>query len=84
MAGPIYSYPLTNAPDDYARLLIQPTGITTPYQSVTIQYFRADPTGPTVARPASPIAGQRYFDTDLGQPVWYSGSAWVNAAGAAV
>jgi hypothetical protein len=39
--------------------------------------------GPTADRPVSPITFQSYFDTTLGLPVWYTGSAWVNAAGVA-
>lgn len=35
--------------------------------------------GPTGARPASPATGLLYFDTTLNQPVWWSGSAWVDA-----
>lgn len=41
----------------------------------------ADSTGNTAARP-SPISGRRYFDTDLGIPIWGTGAAWVNALGA--
>ena len=33
--------------------------------------------GPTVDRPAAPIVGQTYFDTDIGQPVTWDGAAWV-------
>jgi len=41
-------------------------------------------TGSTANRPGSPSAGQRYFDTDLGQPIWYDGAGWVDATGSAV
>lgn len=41
-------------------------------------------TGATGSRPGSPSAGAVYFDTTLGQPIWYSGSNWVNAAGVVV
>ncbi|OYR68159.1 hypothetical protein [Halorubrum ezzemoulense] len=37
--------------------------------------------GPTTERPSSPVTGQRYFDTDLGQPIWFDGSDWVDAQG---
>lgn len=40
--------------------------------------------GTTANRPASPVAGQRYFDTDLGRPIWFDGTGWVDAAGTAV
>ena len=32
-------------------------------------------------KPTSPNIGQQYFATDLGYPVWYNGTAWVNASG---
>lgn len=28
------------------------------------------------------VIGQMYFDTDLGRPVWWDGSAWVDSGGA--
>ena len=37
--------------------------------------------GATASRPESPKAGQVYFDTDLGKPVFYTGSKWVDATG---
>jgi hypothetical protein len=39
--------------------------------------------GPTVERPVKGLyIGKRYFDTTLGQPIWWNGSAWVDATGA--
>lgn len=38
----------------------------------------------TANRPGSPVVGQRFFDTDLGQPIWYDGSNWVDATGSTV
>lgn len=38
----------------------------------------ADVTG---NRPGSPVTGQMFFDTTLGQPVWYDGAGWVDATG---
>lgn len=35
-------------------------------------------------RPDDPATGQRFFDTELGQPVWYDGEQWVDASGDAV
>lgn len=40
--------------------------------------------GATGARPGSPVAGQTFFDTTLGKPIWYSGANWVDATGATV
>ena len=41
-------------------------------------------TDTTANRPASPVTGQRFFDTDLGQPIWYDGTGWVDAQGNAI
>ena len=40
--------------------------------------------GNTASRPATPVAGTRYFDTDLTKPIWFSGSSWVDALGTVV
>ena len=41
--------------------------------------------GATADRPAASLyTGQYYFDTDLGIPIWYNGSDWVDAAGTVV
>lgn len=37
-----------------------------------------------VTRPASPVVGQIFFDTNLGKPIFYNGSAWIDAAGTVV
>lgn len=37
--------------------------------------------GATGERPGSPPVGSTWFDTTLGQPVWWDGSAWVDALG---
>lgn len=39
--------------------------------------------GRTVARPPGEDlpAGWHYFDTDLGKPVWWDGTGWVDALG---
>lgn len=42
------------------------------------------PNSTTGGRPGSPTTGQPDFDTTLGIPIWWSGSAWVNAAGVSV
>jgi hypothetical protein len=36
------------------------------------------------SRPSNPVEGQRFFDTDLGQPIWYDGTDWVDATGSTV
>ena len=39
--------------------------------------------GVTGGRPSAPLAGQMFFDTTKGFPVWWTGSAWVNSVGVA-
>jgi hypothetical protein len=41
--------------------------------------------GTTANRPTQSLqVGQFYFDTTLGYPIWYDGTDWVDATGAAV
>jgi hypothetical protein len=41
--------------------------------------------GITADRPIQNIAvGQFYFDTDLGYPIWYNGTNWVDSTGGTV
>lgn len=35
------------------------------------------PTGITSERPTQPLTGQKFFDTEAGRLVWWTGSAWV-------
>lgn len=35
-------------------------------------------------RPPSPSAGQQFYDKNINKPIWYTGSAWVDATGNAV
>jgi small nuclear ribonucleoprotein (snRNP)-like protein len=37
--------------------------------------------GNTASRPTTNYVGRRYFDTTLGKPVWWNGSAWKDATG---
>ncbi len=37
--------------------------------------------GITADRPLAPATGAEYFDTTLGQPIWWDGMAWVDATG---
>lgn len=48
-------------------------------QVVNRKYVTAN--GTTANRPPSPVTGQYFFDSTLGKPIWYSGSAWVLATG---
>ena len=36
--------------------------------------------GATTNRPAAPVAGQMYYDTDLNAPVFYNGTEWKSMA----
>lgn len=36
------------------------------------------------SRPNSPYVGQWFFDTNLGYPIWWNGTDWVDATGTAV
>lgn len=51
-------------------------------QVITIVYTYVFLGGPTANRPTSPTSYSIYFDTTLGFPVWWTGTAWVDAAGA--
>ncbi|MFW6122251.1 MAG: hypothetical protein ACOC80_15315 [Petrotogales bacterium] len=35
-------------------------------------------------KPSSPSTGEMFFDTDLGQPIWYDGTDWVDAEGSTI
>jgi hypothetical protein len=38
--------------------------------------------GTSANRPVEPLLiGQTYFDTTLGQPIWWNGNYWINAIG---
>lgn len=40
------------------------------------------PSGETASRPIERLqVGQYYFDTDVGLPIWWNGSDWIDAAG---
>lgn len=40
--------------------------------------------GTTAQRPSNPKMYHPYFDTDLGKPIWWSGSKWVDSNGVEV
>jgi hypothetical protein len=37
--------------------------------------------GPTEGRPAEPELGFDYFDSDIGKPIWWNGTDWIDASG---
>ena len=52
-------------------------------QQASIVQLQTLSKGTTIVRPVSPAAGTQYFDTTLNKPVWWSGTAWLNAEGVA-
>jgi hypothetical protein len=55
---------------------------TSPEALVPLRFVTAN--GTTANRPTQGITGQTYFDTDLGYPIWFNGTNWVNATGQVV
>lgn len=53
-------------------------------QTLYRQQQAAVRSGGTSERPSNVQTGFMYFDTTLGKPIWYSGSAWVDAVGTSV
>lgn len=53
---------------------------------VSISFFFSQivvfPYGTTAQRPISPAIAQPYYDTDLGYPILWNGSNWINFSGA--
>lgn len=45
---------------------------------------QAKPTGTTAQRPTVRPTGYEFFDSTLGLPIWWNGSAWINASGGVV
>lgn len=82
------SYPLngrTLTATDTATGVVSGATADIPLGTLQAMYF---PSGPTASRPAAPLIGSSYFDTDLGLPIWVKATSpavvWVNAAGAQV
>jgi len=54
------------------------------YTQAEVDQAIADATrqgGTTGDRPSEPEDYEMYFDTDLGHPIWYNGTEWVDAEG---
>jgi hypothetical protein len=54
------------------------------YRDAINRLLRDTYSGATAQRPVAPVVAQRYYDTTLGIPIWWNGSAWKNAAGTTV
>jgi hypothetical protein len=88
--GPRWNFALDRSRGDSFRLFnentgkfvyeIDPSNEETNYQGNVVKRLAWD-SGTTVNRPSSPNTGERYFDTDIGKPIWYNGSNWVDAQG---
>ena len=46
--------------------------------------YRGQLTGASDSRPTGIAVGFQYFDTTMNKPIWWNGSAWVDATGATV
>ncbi len=46
---------------------------------IAVDNYGNDLSGTTAQRPTSPYIGSMFFDTTLGQPIWWNGTAWVAA-----
>lgn len=55
------------------------------FRVLWIVTFDVQNSGATADRPTENIyVGKLYFDTDLGIPVWWNGTDWIDATGAVV
>lgn len=66
-----------------AAITVNAKGLTTAAANVTIA-IPAPLFGATGSRPTSHTVGTTFFDTSLGMPIWWNGTAWVNATGTPV
>jgi hypothetical protein len=59
-------------------------GMTIFFRTAFIVIFDMQNSGPTGERPVENMyVGKPYFDVTLGLPIWYDGSQWIDATGAA-
>jgi len=90
---------LTLLPPKAPNLPVAPVDYTQQYQDQILNVLRlyfnqldnfssgltVPPNGTTSQRPTVKLQiGQFFYDTTLGIPIWWSGSAWKNASGTAV
>lgn len=76
-----YNNSFSSVANQYATTLNFGTGTPTFPSSTTLA---ANKGGSTASRPANPFLYQPYFDTNIGFPIWWNGTNWVNATGAIV
>ena len=80
---------LLNSPNSYYQLAhrLSAPGIAIRRYNGTWSSWRFLQTtlaGNTASRPATPVVSEQYFDTTLGHPIWWNGTAWVDATGTTV
>lgn len=78
-----YAYNAATATDGY-YLDVRPAADTIEWAQEWTQEGFTIENDTSTNRPASPVVGRCFFDTTLGQPIWYDGAGWVDAQGAAV
>lgn len=44
-------------------------------------FVRVDAVIAGITRPSAPRVGEEFFDTNVGLPIWWDGSDWIDAAG---
>lgn len=54
------------------------------YVPIAFESYLAKAQGDTASRTAHATTGHMYFDTDLGKPIWFNGSDWVDSTGTVV
>lgn len=81
--GALYKYVGVNSLPVIVELGTDPSSSPSDYQIVV--FGSSNEVGLTSERPTTDItAGTYYFDTDLGIPIWYNGSVWIDATGSSV
>lgn len=71
-------YP-SDVPNNLRTIVATAASNVVPYTDINANAYR---TGATTARPTSIAVGHTFFDTTLSKPVYWTGSAWVDSAGA--
>lgn len=79
---------MINLPPNLERIATEAMLTRPAWQQWFMQVFRACfaiyQSGTTAQRPTVNLwAGRPYFDTTLGMPIWYDGTAWVKGDGTA-
>jgi hypothetical protein len=89
MAQDILSAPPTRGTVDEVDASGLPSRVSRPWSAwfdgVFLAVFALYQSGTTAQRPTTRLwIGRPYFDVTEGKPIWYDGTQWVDATGAAV